>query len=167
MTYPRFARPVFLNQHTGPMPIADRFWAHVEKGDGCWLWRGAMRTTGYGSFFAEGHLLQAHRVAFELANGPIAPGMHVCHRCDVKACVRPDHLFLGTRSDNMRDALRKGRSLSGDAHPFARMTADQVAELRARASAGEACADLARAFGISYAHSWDLIRGRRRRDEPR
>ena len=87
----------------------DRFWSKVERGDGCWHWRGAAERSGYGSFRFRGRAQRAHRVSWVLTNGTIAEGMHVLHRCDNPACVRPDHLFLGTHQDNMDDKSAKGR----------------------------------------------------------
>lgn len=86
-------------------PIADRFWAKVEKTEGCWEWTGSKSRKGYGQF-NEG---RAHRVSWEMHNGPIPEGMFVCHHCDNPPCVRPDHLFIGDNAANMRDAFAKGR----------------------------------------------------------
>lgn len=97
-------------------PIADRFWSHVERGDeGCWEWQGGRRLAGhqsekgYGYFWLNNGYVRAHRMAWELTNGPIPDDMVVCHKCDNPPCVRPDHLFLGTHGDNHRDAMVKGR----------------------------------------------------------
>lgn len=91
-------------------PLADRFWPKVRKSDGCWEWTRATTTHGYGKFsVATAVWDRAHRVAWKLTNGPIPDGMFVCHHCDNPLCVRPDHLFLGTHGDNMRDASTKGR----------------------------------------------------------
>ena len=95
-----------------------RFWAHVRKdAGGCWEWTanraGGGRQRLYGQFTYQENRRQvhvyAHRFAWGLARGPIPRGYYVCHSCDNGRCVRPDHLFIGTQFDNMRDASRKGR----------------------------------------------------------
>lgn len=92
-------------------PIADRFWAKVKKTEGCWEWTGALTYRGYGTIYqtAPRTKAPAHRVSWELHNGPIPEGMFVCHHCDHRKCVRPDHLFLGDSAANMLDARLKGR----------------------------------------------------------
>ncbi len=95
---------------------ATRFWMRVDKGSdgGCWLWTAGLSSTGYGSFKDDGgRSVSAHRFSYELHRGPIAEGMHVLHSCDTPACVNPSHLSLGTRKDNMRDMLDKGRGRPG------------------------------------------------------
>lgn len=92
------------------------FWARIEKGDDCWLWRGAMRPNGYGGYVMNRVPVYAHRLSWQIHHGPIPAGLFVCHRCDVKRCVRPDHLFLGTRQENMDDMKRKGRQAHGPTH---------------------------------------------------
>jgi hypothetical protein len=89
----------------------DRFWAKVQKGDGCWLWTGARNAKGYGVLqmgdAQESRTELAHRVAWSLEHGPIPKGVKILHRCDNPPCVR--HLFSGSQADNMHDSAEKGR----------------------------------------------------------
>lgn len=90
--------------------LVRRFWSQVEKTETCWLWIGNRHAIGYGRCGVDGTHAAAHRVAWELTNGPIPDGMFCLHTCDVRACVRPAHLFLGTQADNMQDMVAKGRA---------------------------------------------------------
>lgn len=93
----------------------ERFWAKVSRGtpDQCWLWTGVLGGNGYGLLHMGSktvrHPARAHRFSWELHNGPIPEGLWVLHKCDVKVCVNPAHLFLGDRTANMRDCAAKGR----------------------------------------------------------
>lgn len=89
--------------------IEDRFWPYVEKTDGCWLWTGRKNRDGYGYVSIDSKPVGAHRIAYSLNVGAIPDGLFVLHRCDTPPCVNPSHLFLGTNTDNMRDASGKGR----------------------------------------------------------
>lgn len=97
-------------------PLAERLWAYVLKTETCWLWQGGLMDTGYGRIVIDNKPRRAHRIAYELTYGMILPGIRCCHTCDNRACVRPDHLFLGTDGDNLRDMSRKGRS-GAHVHP--------------------------------------------------
>jgi HNH endonuclease len=95
-----------------PQPIEPRFWPKVRKTKTCWLWTGSKNNKGYGQLRVggrKGSARSAHRIAWELANGPLVPGRCILHRCDTPACVRPDHLFEGSKADNTRDMVLKGR----------------------------------------------------------
>lgn len=96
----------------------ERFWSKVKKlsdPDACWLWTAGIRKA-YGQFWDGNKMVAAHRYSYELAHGHIPEGVFVCHHCDTRNCVRPDHLFLGTPKDNTQDAVAKGRIAHGDSH---------------------------------------------------
>ena len=125
------------------MTPRDRFSAKVipEPNSGCWLWSGAVNSSGYGSFLMAGKTSKAHRTSYRFYVGPIPNGLHVLHRCDNRICVNPDHLFVGTRFDNMRDMVRKkrlrGASLTkqfGEANGSSVLTSDDVLNIRASAT---------------------------------
>jgi hypothetical protein len=106
-------------------PLDERFWSKVRKTDGCWLWVGAHDDNGYGRlgkpYGADGpSYVPAHRLSWILNRGPIPPGAHILHRCDVRECVRPEHLFLGTQAINMADKVAKGRQARGRTAAWAR-----------------------------------------------
>ncbi len=112
--YSRFVPGHNPASYTIPEPLEDRFWRYVERTDGCWLWRGTRDRHGYGRFFVtkRGGPRQvfAHRFSYALHHGSIAAGLAVCHHCDTPECVRPEHLFLATQAENLRDMWAKGRA---------------------------------------------------------
>lgn len=133
----------------------ERFWSKATKGEGCWLWAAAVgnppRGEPYGQFWWRRRMTPAHRVAWELTNGPIPAGMKVLHRCDATRCVRPDHLFLGTQADNIADMDAKGRRVvvRGTRHGRAALSEADIASIRERRRSGETVSSLARAMGVA------------------
>lgn len=141
-----------------------RFWPRVKKTDTCWLWQHFIAPNGYGMFWFSSKMRRTHRVAYELTHGTIPHGLDVLHKCDVKACVNPAHLFLGTHGDNTQDAMLKGRIPTGSnhwsqrhperyrrgvSHPFHKFTDDLVRHIRTEIENGARPTDLARQFNVS------------------
>ena len=94
------------------MSPEERFWSKVEKSESCWMWKGKTNNSGYGSICGT----SSHRFSWALFRGRIPEGMRVLHVCDIRKCVNPDHLFLGTQLQNILDAKQKGRLATGDRH---------------------------------------------------
>lgn len=144
--------------------VAMRFWSHVKRTDGCWEWQGRRDEHGYGRTSLGGRLNRgAHRLAWELERGPVPPDLQVLHHCDNPPCCNPCHLFLGTNHDNAIDRHSKGRSKNldhGELHPKAKLTSQQVNEMRALGAAGWTQLRLAERFGISRGNVSKIIRGR-------
>jgi hypothetical protein len=124
----------FAPGHAKRVPISERFWPKVDKDadGGCWVWTASRNEQGYGCCGFNGRTYTAHRLSYELARGPIPPGMHVLHRCDNPPCVNPEHLFVGDQSDNMRDMYGKGRGANrqGELSGAAKLTESQVREIK-------------------------------------
>jgi HNH endonuclease len=129
----------------------EKFLAKVSpKADGCWLWTGLVRPDGYGATRFEGKEQGAHRVAWKLFRGKIGPGISVCHKCDVRACVNPAHLFVGTPADNVKDMYKKGRGRRGERHGSAKLTLAQVGRIRSMLDEDKMyVSEIAREFGVS------------------
>lgn len=138
-----------------------RFESHVcpEPMSGCHLWTGAFGTAGYGTTSVGNRNANAHRVAYELYIGPIAPGMFVCHKCDIRPCVNPQHLFLGTNSDNMADMVRKERAATGERNGHSRFSEEQVIEIRRMVSCGASRSAVARRLGTNRVRVAAIARG--------
>jgi len=139
--------------------VASRFWALVEKGPDCWLYRGHIMHKGYGLFWTGEKVVRAHRYSWQLSFGD--PGaLHVLHDCDNPPCVNPDHLFLGTEKDNADDKVSKGRQSKGESHGCARLTREKVSEIRQLRARGVKQLKVARMFGVGKATIADIEHGR-------
>lgn len=152
---------------TSPERVTERFWAkvnkcgpvpsHVPEIGACWVWEGTMLSSGYGIFFLGSHKFgrssaRAHRYAMLLHLGREPDGF-VCHKCDNRACVRPDHLYCGTVADNSADMARKGRARSS-------LSPVAVREIR---SSGSSAQQLAERFGVTRSTIYGIRSGRTRK----
>lgn len=146
--------------------LAERFWEKVDvRGpDECWNWIRCKMPYGYGKFGINNKTQMAHRVSYELANGPIPKGLFVCHTCDNPRCVNPAHLFVGTHADNMRDMTGKRRQTIGERNAMAKLTSAEVAEIRSRCVGhrGEQVR-IAREFGVSNSTICNIVNYESRR----
>lgn len=131
-----------------------RFWEKVRKTDGCWLWTANTNEFGHGKYWDGIRVENAHRHSWRIHNGPIPDGLSVLHRCDVPDCVNPQHLFLGTQSDNIHDMMKKGRrgytGLRGEKNPHGKLDEAKVYEIRRRGDAGEPIYLLAKEFRVGW-----------------
>lgn len=156
--------------------LATRFWSKVDTSDECWIWVGSQRSNGYGCVYNDGRTRSAHRVAYELANGTIPEGLMVLHRCDNRICVSPSHLFLGTAHDNRHDAQQKGRlptgkqhwshqtpehTTKGERHGSAKLTWEQVREMRQKYADGIPYRILAQELNITTRQAAYIVSGKK------
>ena len=134
--------------HKYPSDLVARFWKKVDKNagpNGCWIWVGAIGTSGYGNFNLSGKTSSPHRVAYIFEVG-WTKDKYVCHHCDVKLCVNPKHLFLGTQLDNMSDAAEKGKPNSRNR----KLTQHNVHEIRTLLKEGRLLhKEIGRRFGVT------------------
>jgi hypothetical protein len=143
-----------------PAQARAAFWSKVDKHSGhfwngteCWEWTGARQPNGYGrvGFLGRGYLV--HRLAYQLAHGTLLPGMQVCHHCDNRACVRDEHLFAGTQTDNEADKIAKGRHRT-------KLTVADIREIRRLVLGGMSQTRVARRFGTYQANISAIVLGK-------
>lgn len=144
-------------------PVEERFWEKVAKGgpDECWLWTAGINNTGYGSIGIDRKSYMAHRLSYQWAHGEIPADRSVCHSCDVRRCVNPKHLWLGSLGDNNADRHAKGRSRGashpGEGNPMAKLS---EATVRAIASMPGTLNAVASMFGVPMQAVSSIRRGR-------
>lgn len=130
--------------------------------DECIVWPFPLDAYGYGQFGHNNMTRKAHRASYELNRGPITGGLHVCHRCDNRACVNPNHLFLATNAENTADKMAKGRygtgqgAPPGERHGRAKLREADVIAIR---SSRETLRALSERYGVSQGHIWRLRKG--------
>lgn len=137
----------------------ERLWSYIDRSggpDACWPWTGSRDRRGYGKVFWDGHLATVTRVVWTVTHGA-PPEHHACHTCDNPPCCNPAHLFDGTRTENMQDAARKGRTAQGERNGTALLTAEDVVEIR-RIHVKRSATHGARALGAQYGVSESTIR---------
>lgn len=140
---------------------------HTIKGNGCWLWGGYKNSSNYGFTRVGGRGskgILAHRLSWELHFGKILDGLHVCHKCDNPPCVKPDHLFLGSNLDNIKDRIQKGRAgsqwvkdLPREQHPNNKIKLNQLIKMVELKDSGKKVKDIAIEYQISKEHASRLI----------
>lgn len=141
-------------------PVEERFWPKVRRGIACWVWTAGKNNGGYGAIISDSGPLLAHRVSWQMHFGDIPEGLHVCHKCDNPACVNPEHLFLGTHQDNMRDMHSKARGgrkqPKGESHFNSKLSVSDIRLIRA---CGEGSYVAARMFGVTPSTIRKIRRG--------
>ncbi len=140
-----------------------RFWSKVKKTETCWLWTGRLCGRGYPIFdvyVKRSRHVRGHRFAWALSNGSSAGNLFVCHHCDNPACVRPDHLFLGTNDDNQADSVGKGRHVHGIRVKNHRLSNEKVVEIRRLAALGWKKSEIAKVYGVQRTTIRDAVNGR-------
>jgi len=131
--------------------IETRLLSWTDKTDSCWLWRGYRDRNGYGQLTINKQTRKSHRVSWEIFRGPIPADKCVLHKCDVGSCINPDHLYLGTKADNTRDALERNRLRPpvGERNWRCKLTEKRVTEIRKLRASGMMLKHLEKKFGIS------------------
>lgn len=143
----------------------ERFWSKVNRSSagGCWEWKGRLSLSGYGQFagYKDGNkaTLAAHRVSYELSYGLIPEGFHVCHKCDNRKCVNPQHLFLGTPKDNQEDMTSKERGRIGTRNGRAVLSDEDIPKIRQLLKEGHSQMSIASQFGVNQ-HTISCIKRR-------
>lgn len=152
------------------IPVVKRLFRKVKKTKSCWLWTGSVTRSGYGYLGIGGRFAKSqgvHRISWTIRNGTIPDGKWILHKCDIKKCVNPKHLYVGTHKDNVLDAVKRKRYLSGERNPSSRLSSKNVEYIRKNYIKGTGRSDpgnrliLQRKFGISLTHIGRILRRER------
>lgn len=129
----------------------DRVYSHVIELNGCQVFTGSKDSCGYGRINRDGRLVRIHRAVWEKNNGEIPSGLVVCHSCDVRACINPEHLFIGTQAENIRDMDKKGRRkiLVGSQQGSSKLREQDIPNIRSRLNSGDSCELICKDYGVS------------------
>lgn len=144
---------------------AERFWAKVNKTDGCWEWTASLDRGGYGHFGLNGKVIMPHRYSY-IIHHPLTTDLWehreicVCHKCDNPRCVNPAHMFLGSQVDNIKDRDTKGRGNQpkGERQYNSKLTETQVREIRGKFANGELQTQIALEYGTTQANISSIIK---------
>lgn len=146
------------------MKTVDKFMSKVLKTNKCWIWLAAKNAKGYGTVGETENgkfkTKLAHRVAYERFVGHITPGLCVLHKCDVRSCVNPSHLMLGTQDQNIKDRQEKGRQKKGEMDPQHKLSSSEVAEMRMMYKHGIMPTELSRRFGVCRSRVTEIVSGK-------
>lgn len=148
------------------LSIEERFWSKVDikPQSECWNWKGTKDPKGYGGFYLrkdKQHQFKSHRIAYQLTFGEIPEGLCICHKCDNPSCCNPNHLFLGSKSDNNHDAIQKGRAVyvSGERIKSSKLTSQQVIEIKRLSALGHSGRELAHQYRVDRSTIYRILYG--------
>jgi len=155
------AKDLPLSDDYQPNEIDLKFFSKIKSSKTCWEWLGGKNSQGYGYINVRGKMVSAHRYMYQLTKGLIKKGNHVRHSCHNQPCVNPAHLSQGTPTENSQDSVRDKQMFQGINNPAAKLSEDQVREIRKRRLAGENGYDLAREFAIHNCAVYEIASGKR------
>lgn len=137
----------------------DRYTDKISSTSGCWLWTGYLDKDGYGKIiYSNKRTAKAHRFSYTRYIGKIPAGMLVCHTCDIRNCVNPEHLFIGTSRDNTQDMVSKGRGIFGARHASTHFTEEDVLNIRYMYSSGDCTQkNIAKLYEVTTASIWSIV----------